>query len=538
MLDKDSLAIFLISVVIFTIGLSPEFVGFDCRFAVFAKEMLRNGPTFFPTTYGQPYPDYPGTSTFLIYLVSLSFGKVSPFTAILPTAIVSALILVLIYRIGATHSQQWGILAVLLALFTIEFFSYSRSISVDQYTTLTTILCFYLAYSADIYNKHKHLWFIPPLFMVGFAFRGPIGLIIPAGVICAYYLYNKDIMKFAVMASLSAMLLVFCSFALLAAAKYQGGELFVRQVIQSQVTGRISDDPKHWIGYYFTESFARYAISYPFAVIVAVVLHKKIFGRENDDYRLLASLIIWILVVLIGMSIPGTKKIRYVLPMIPAVTLVASYMFISPVQKRILFLIKKIFLQFCSWFPLGTAIIIPALWAARGKFIFLSEIHFITVLIISIILAIAVWVSNQIFKDSAIRDLAYIAVGTVTFILIIVGINEPINYYYNNTKPFVAKIETLRFQQPGEIIFYKIYPNSEAIRFMANLDEQLNPRFIRDAEDILDFQIPAYFIALKDDFYALPKNVTSHIKRLDSGKIGRDDCIVFLCESSKLRNRR
>ena len=75
MLDKDSLAIFLIGVVIFTIGLNPEFIGYDCRFAVFAQEMLRNGPTFFPTTYDQPYPDYTGASTLMIYLHGKKEGQ-------------------------------------------------------------------------------------------------------------------------------------------------------------------------------------------------------------------------------------------------------------------------------------------------------------------------------------------------------------------------------------------------------------------------------------------------------------------------------
>ena len=131
MLDKDSLAIFLIGVVIFTIGLNPEFIGYDCRFAVFAQEMLRNGPTFFPTTYGQPYPDYPGTSTFLIYLVSLPFGKVTLFTAILPTAIISAFILVLIYRSNALKAMGYirGFLCVIYNRFFQLFAQYlDRSI--------------------------------------------------------------------------------------------------------------------------------------------------------------------------------------------------------------------------------------------------------------------------------------------------------------------------------------------------------------------------------------------------------------------------
>ena len=536
--SKHSYLIFLAGFIVFIIGLRPEFIGFDCRFVVFAKEMLRNGPTFFPTTYGQPYPDYPGTSTFLIYLVSLPFGKVTPFTARLPIAVVSAFILVVIYWIGALHSRKWGLFAVLFALFTMEFFNLSRSISQDQYTSLATVLCFYLAYSADIYKRHKRVWLIPLLFTCSFTFRGPIGLVIPAGVICVYYLYNRDFKKFALMASVSAFLFVLCSFILLAAAKNQAGEAFVKKVTETQVTSRIFDNAKHWIGYYFTESFARYAISYPFAVIVIVVLYKKIFGRENAEYKLLGLLVVWIFVVLIGMSIPGTKKIRYVLPMIPAVTLVASYMFVyRSHEKNILSGVKKIFLQCCSWFPLGTAIVILAAMVVSKRFESLSGANYLTAIILTAMLALISWLLNTRFKDSDKWDLAFMAIGTVTFIVIVIGISEPINYYHSKTKPFVAKLEALQSRQVREVVFYKINADSEAIKFMANLDKPFKPCFIYDAKDIINYSIPVYFIAIRDDFNTLPNDILPYIRRLDSGKIGRDDCVVFVCESSKLCNR-
>ena len=295
MLDKDSFAIFLVGVVIFTIGLSPEFIGFDCRFAVFAQEMFRNGPTFFPTTYGQPYPDYPGTSTFMIYLVSLPFGKVTPFTAILPTGLVSALILVVIYRIGAMQSRKWGFSAVLLALFTKEFLGLSRSISIDQYTTLATALCFYIAYSSTVYNKQKRLIYIPFLLIASFAFRGPIGLVIPAGVICVYHLYKREYKKFALMASLSAILLAICSLLLVAAAKHQGGDEFVKKVIEMQVTGRINGNARHWIGYYFTESFARYFISFIFAVIIRTQLSMIPLQKRSFPSTTVVVILLWLI---------------------------------------------------------------------------------------------------------------------------------------------------------------------------------------------------------------------------------------------------
>jgi hypothetical protein len=526
MVKKDSLLIFFIGVVVFTLGLSPEFLGFDCRFAVFAQEMLRNGPTFFPTTYGQPYPDYPATLTFLIYLASLPFGKVTPFTATLPTAIGSTLVLVVIYRIGVIRSRQWGVLAVLLALFTIKFFTLSRSLSIDQYISLATSLCFFVIYSATEYNKYKRLWFIPLLFVASFAFRGPIGLVIPAAVVCAYYFFEKNFKLFAVMALTAIVLFVVCFYGLLHAAAYQGGAAFADDVWKMQMAGRMGE-ARHWIGYYWTESFFEYAIAYPFAVIVVIANFKKIFKRENADYRLLACLAVWILVVLIGMSVPGTKKIRYVLPMMPAAALVAAYMFVVPLQKDFLSGVRRIFLGFCLWFPAGAFIGIGVLWLVVWKRHLAFDAYYIPTLAVMTILAVGGrWLDTRL-KEGFAKEVAMMSIGIATFIGITIGIAEPINFDSYRTGPFVEKVVTLQKQQPGDIVFYKISADGDAIKFMANLDKPIKPQFINSPEAIVSCKELLYFIAREKDFADLPKEVARHIKRLDSGQIGNDDCVIF-----------
>ena len=108
--------IFFIGLAIFSLGLSPELVAFQTRFAFFAQEMLQHGIKLFPYTYQGPYPDYPLLPTLLIYLFSWPISQVTSFTAILPTAITSSLILVFIYLLGKTQSERLGIYAVLFAL--------------------------------------------------------------------------------------------------------------------------------------------------------------------------------------------------------------------------------------------------------------------------------------------------------------------------------------------------------------------------------------------------------------------------------------
>src|SRR5436853_4703271 len=109
--------LFFFSLILFTWGISSqEVIGFESRFYLFAQEMWQNGPSWFPTTYHEPYPDYPGLSTFLIYLSARAAGSLNKLAAIFPSAVAAALTVVMTYAIGALHSKRWGICAVFLLL--------------------------------------------------------------------------------------------------------------------------------------------------------------------------------------------------------------------------------------------------------------------------------------------------------------------------------------------------------------------------------------------------------------------------------------
>jgi len=41
---------------LFGLGLNPEFIGFRIHFGLFAREMFRFRPSYFPATYRSPYP--------------------------------------------------------------------------------------------------------------------------------------------------------------------------------------------------------------------------------------------------------------------------------------------------------------------------------------------------------------------------------------------------------------------------------------------------------------------------------------------------
>ena len=183
-IGKDVLLVFLLGLTLFcTVDFTREFVQYKCRFGLFAREMMRYGVSSYPTVYGKPYPDYTAVQTILIWLVSRVFGKVTFFTSVFPTAMAAALTLCIIYLIGATHSRRLGVCAVLFELGTFIFFATARTPSLDHFVTTVTALCFYIVYSSDIYDARKRLPLLPLVLAAGFAFRGPIGLIVPASVV-------------------------------------------------------------------------------------------------------------------------------------------------------------------------------------------------------------------------------------------------------------------------------------------------------------------------------------------------------------------
>ena len=149
-------ALFCVSLFLFTWGVSSqEVIGFESRFYMFALEMWRHGISWFPTTYGDLYPDYLGTSTWLICISAMFVGGMNKLAAVLPTAIAAAITVVLTYMIGALRFKRFGYYAVLFLLMTVMFVKSGRTISLDVYSALITTACFYIVYSADILDKQE-----------------------------------------------------------------------------------------------------------------------------------------------------------------------------------------------------------------------------------------------------------------------------------------------------------------------------------------------------------------------------------------------
>jgi 4-amino-4-deoxy-L-arabinose transferase-like glycosyltransferase len=522
-----SLWIFLFGLAVFAIGYRPEFISFQTRFALFAKEMLLNGPTWFPTAYGTPYPDYPATSTFLIYLFSLPSGEVTPFISALPTAITSALILVVTYRTGALRSRRWGVSAAMVLILTWEFVSDSRSISLDQYTSLATVLCFYIVYSATVLGKSKRLFFLPLLFAAGFVFRGPIGLVVPLAVVCSYYLFGREIRNLIVVGISGTVVLGICWAFLSAAARMQGGEALVKQILQSQFISRISGDGRTSYLYYWVRCFANYSAAYITAIAVVASRWQSIMRKADEDVQMLGNLTLWVLVVMVGFTISDTRHIRYILPAAPAFSLISAYMFDRTDIRGLLHAAKDMFIGFCNAFPflVLSASAVFAIYSMYSKWHITS--NFVVSFICGAGLSAVTWKASVGLRGHREREFVLLTLAALSMIVLQAGVVEPINYKHESSKAFIAKVESLRAIHKKDIVFYKLGPDAEDIKFMANANNVFIPVFIDKVSKMENYRDNSYFITQEKQFGELPEEIRQQTKLLFTGNIGHKKCVLF-----------
>lgn len=493
-LNRETAAIALLGLVLFIAGIwNQPFIGFESRFALFAQEMLRHGPSAFPTTYGEPYPDYPATATLMIWLLSLPFSAVTKLAAVLPTALFTSATLALSYRLVALHSRRWAALTVCFELLTATFLAEARSLSLDQMVATLTLAAFYVVYSADVLRDPRRRYWLPLVLLCGFAIRGPLGLVLPTGVVCSYYALSGQWRQLLRSGSLALLLLIAAWAALLGLAAQAGGRAFVDAVIRMQVAGRISAGEALGPAYYFTSGFGNYALAYPLAVLViAAVAHRYRERQRDSQLALLFFAMGWIAVIMLGLSIPHTKKTRYLLPIVPALAILAAYPLAAAGGDRLLALLRKLTRALLLALP---ALALIALWAGERHLArkgLAVQLPLLWAMIGLGLCQLATLAAQWRGIAPARRDLYSAALAALALWLAQVLVVEPAQLQLHDTRGFVRAAEALRRGQPAPLALYDMGRDAEAIKYLVNVDADLQPLFYARPAQLAEAPRPLY----------------------------------------------
>jgi 4-amino-4-deoxy-L-arabinose transferase-like glycosyltransferase len=185
-----------------------------------------------------------------------------------------------------------------------------------------------MGYAHDHFGASRRLPLIFVLLLLGFGIRGPIGLVVPTGMLCSYYLLNWQWARLLVFGALASVMLVACVGLLLWRRQASGGPVFLQDVIRMQFMGRM-DGSEGVSGslYYFTSSIGNYALAYPLALLALAAAWLGKPHQRGPALRLVQYCAAAGLIVMVGLSIPQAKKARYLLPMLPMAAIIAAYPF-------------------------------------------------------------------------------------------------------------------------------------------------------------------------------------------------------------------
>ena len=535
-LRLESLLVGLVAGLLFTLGIwnqAPQ--GFDGRWAVFLEEMFRHGPAFFPTTYGQPYPDYPATATWLSWLAARVIGAPNHLANVLPTALASAGVLALTYRLLADTRRAWALLTVLLVALTPQWLEKARAVCLDQMVALVVLSCFYLLYSADRDARPLRRLLVLPLFALGFAIRGPLGLIEPCGVVCLYWLVvawgEPAWRRFALQrlfgyGLVGLALLVLCWWTLIQLAHHEGGADFAAEVWHMQVSGRLDESGKpFW--FYLQLGLYRYLPVVPLALLLLAAQHRSLRSwPDTAQRRLLLGLAGSGLLILIGLSIPHFKRAYYVVPMVPFLAALAAHGLLRAEGwfRRVV----PVYLALVLALPglaLVALLVCRHLWQRHGYWPDVSLPLLVAAFVVLQLAALVAWRR----LTGTRRLLALSALALAAQWLMLVAVVEPAQDLEYDSRGFVQQVEGLRQEQPGPLVFFGLGQDSWAIRYIMNLDHDEQPIFVARPQvaDLAHLPSGAWVILARADRDLLSGTPLANQQPVVERRLNGNPCLVY-----------
>ena len=518
---RQSWVIGLLALGLFSAGVYQQAaIGFDSRFVLFAQEMLRHGPTVFPTTYGEPYADYSALSTLFIWLLSLPLGQVNSLSAWLPSAIAGAVIVTLMYRLLAPYSPRWALISIALILLTNTFVTETRAVSQDLMLAAVAFAVFYLGYAADHFAAPRRWPLIFALLLLGFGVRGPIGLVIPTGMLCSYYLVDRQWSRLLGFGLMAAVLLGLCVGTLLWLASIIGGPVFMQDVIRMQFMGRL-DGSEGVSGslYYFTSSLGNYALAYPLALLVLAAVWLTNPRQAGPTLRLLQYCTAAGLIVMVGLSIPQAKKARYLLPMLPMTAIIAAYPF-QMAQGRVLRGLRG--LMQVIWL-LMSGLLFAGLLVAQRRYPDLLVNLTAVLILLGILQVIGLM---MLFRSRWYAE-ALAVCAVLSLWSVYIAVFEPVERQLYDTRSFSHAIWATVQKDRAPLVLHRMGKDAKAIKFMVNIDQDLQPVFTESIQELENLKEPAWLMMDESDYRALQGTPLGTLPPALKGRFDKNDFVLL-----------
>ena len=310
------------------------------RYAQVAREMYLRGDLITPTLGGHTWFEKPALLYWMMIVAYRLFG-VSETAARLGPAICGLLTVVAIFWTGrrvqqATPNQEicglgaWSGLVVASMIGTIVF---SRAASFDIVVTMTITwaLSSFLIFQIEAERSRQRGLLIILYVFVGLSLlaKGLVGIVIPFGVISAYYLMRRELPSRPFLLSLvwGVPLALAVSAIWYAPVIARHGWPFINEFFMQHHFARYLSNKYRHPGpiYFYVVCLILLSLPWTFLLAdgIARVRSWHWQGVEAKD-KLRVFALAWVFVPLVFFSFSGSKLAGYILPILPAVALIAG----------------------------------------------------------------------------------------------------------------------------------------------------------------------------------------------------------------------
>ncbi|OQY97641.1 MAG: hypothetical protein B6D35_14510 [Candidatus Brocadia sp. UTAMX2] len=326
---------------LFNIGKRDLWAPDEPRYAQVSKEMRDTGNFVVPHLNSAPYPDKPPLLFWVINLFSLPFGKITALSSRLPSAFAGIGCCLAIFYFGNRlyRNTRIGLLSALILATSTKFLWMAHRVAFDILLTFfvtMAIICFQKGYTEQK-NAGRYYILFYVCMALGVLTKGPVGFILPFGVVVTYLILKKDVKTLKeTQPWIGGMLFVLIVFTWVCMAGVYGGKAYTYQILFNQNVGRFASSFAHQRPFYYY--FIYFPVNFlPWSVFIPSIAMFLASSKGRKKIRDLLLPLVWFGVVFVFFSIVSGKRDIYVLPLYPAASLLIAWFlneFIEQVREK------------------------------------------------------------------------------------------------------------------------------------------------------------------------------------------------------------
>lgn len=322
--------LFLLSIVLFFFGnnllhlTDPD----EVFYSLTAKEMLNKNEWLTPYIFNQPQFEKPIATYWFLQIGTIIFGP-NAFAARFFPALFATFGVLGVYSLGLLGfiNEKRAFLAALVLCTSAFYTGMAKTVFTDMIFSVFILFSLLSFYSGYVHSNSKRFGIL--FFYVFAAFatltKGPLGLLIPGLTVILFLLYRRQVSFL----NTHWVLVGFCVWLLMAAPWYwyeisRYGQDFMKEFFYNDHWRRLLEAEHKGNDHWFFYPLTMIAGVFPWSLFLLAAfgdLYKRLkFSLKPFEYFLLS----WVLIVFIVFQVAHSKLASYILPMFPALALIAA----------------------------------------------------------------------------------------------------------------------------------------------------------------------------------------------------------------------